>query len=486
MTEIREVAASRPLVLDVDGTFLRTDMLFETFWAGLGRDPFGVLRAVLRDFRRPERLKAELARIAPIRTDLLPVSPAVAELALRARAEGREVILASAADESLVRRLSADYALSDRVFASDGRTNLKGSRKAAALVGAFGERGFDYAGNAPVDMAVWERADSAIVVGHVPAARGLAAAGIALTELPGGWDRRGLLRAMRPHQWVKNVLLILPMIAAHRFDLATLLPILLGIVAFSAAASCIYIVNDLMDLEADRLHPTKCRRPFASGDVPIQIGMAASAGLGALAIGIALALTWAFVGVIVLYMMLSLGYSLKLKRLRWVDIATLASLYTVRVVAGAAAAAVDVSIYMLIFIFPIFITLGCVKRLTELTLAKSDEKLPGRGYARSDRGDLLNVAWLGTIGALVIFFLYSVSDQGRELYPTTWILWAAMFPMALWLVRMVALGWYGKQDYDPIVFAMRDKFGIGILMLTLSLMFWAAGLWAQWFGAVQG
>ena len=151
-------------------------------------------------------------------------------------------------------------------------------------------------------------------------------------------------------------------------------------------------------------------------------------------------------------------------------------------VAGAAAAQVYVSIYMLIFIFPIFITLGCVKRLTELTLATSDERLPGRGYGRTDRSDLLNVAILGTVGALLIFFLYSVSDQGLLLYPTTWILWAAMLPMSLWLIRMVMLGWFGKQDYDPIVFAMRDKFGIGILMMTLSLMFWAAGLWARWFG----
>jgi hypothetical protein len=143
---------------------------------------------------------------------------------------------------------------------------------------------------------------------------------------------------------------------------------------------------------------------------------------------------------------------------------------------------VVVSIYMLIFIFPVFVTLGCVKRLTELTLATSDERLPGRGYGRPDRGDLLNVAILGTVGALVIFFLYSVSDQGLLLYPTTWILWAAMAPMALWLIRMVMLGWFGTQDYDPIVFAMRDKFGIGILMITLSLMFWAAGLWARWFG----
>lgn len=476
------MTTQRPLVLDVDGTFLKTDILYETFWAGLGRDPWGVVRAVLRGFAHPERLKADLARIAPLRTELLPVNPAVADLALKARTEGREVVLASASDDSLVQRLAADYGLSEQVFASDGRTNLKGVAKADALVAAYGAGGFDYAGNDAIDLPVWERAHTAMVVGRVPAADRLTSLGGRIA-IEGGWSWRALLKAIRPHQWVKNVLLILPLIASHRFDMETLVPILLGIVAFSAAASSIYLVNDLMDLEADRLHPTKCRRPFASGDVPLSVGMIAFAVLGTLALGIAVSLNWAFFGVVLLYMAISLAYSLKLKRLRWVDIATLAALYTIRVVAGAAAGQVEVSIYMLIFIFPIFITLGCVKRLTELTLAKSDEKLPGRGYGRTDRNDLLNVAWLGTIGALVIFFLYTVSDQGRELYPTTWILWSAMIPMALWLVRMVALGWYGKQDYDPIVFAMRDKFGIGILMITLSLMFWAAGLWSQWFGA---
>ncbi|WP_413874392.1 UbiA family prenyltransferase [Albidovulum sp.] len=472
----------KPLVLDVDGTFLKTDMLFETFWAGLGSDPIATIRATAANFRHPERLKAELARIAPIRTDLLPVNPEVADLALRSRMAGREVVLASASDRSLVTRLAADYGLSERVFASDVTRNLKGPLKAAELVGAYGERGFDYAGDNTVDMAVWERAENAIVVGQVPQARELAARGQNVVEIGGGWNWRALVKALRPHQWVKNVLLFLAMIAAHRFDLATLVPILWGIVAFSAAASSIYIVNDLLDLEADRLHPTKCRRPFASGDVPITVGMAAFAALAVIALGVAAALNLAFFGVVVLYMVTSLAYSLKLKRMRWIDISALAALYTIRVIAGAAAASVDVSVYMLIFIFPIFITLGCVKRLTELTLATSDERLPGRGYGRPDRGDLLNVAMLGTFWALVIFFLYSLSDQGRALYPTTWILWVAMVPMALWLVRMVMLGWYGKQDYDPIVFAMRDKFGIGLLMIILSLMFWAAGLWSQWFG----
>ncbi|GAB4390653.1 UbiA family prenyltransferase [Albidovulum sp.] len=472
----------KPLVLDVDGTFLRTDLLFETFWAGLGHDPWATLKAVARNLRHPERMKAELARIAPLRLDLLPVNGEVADLALKSRLAGREVILASASDRTLVEPLAAEYGLSPRVFASDGSTNLKGAAKAEALVAAFGEKGFDYAGDSTADLAVWARAENAFVVGRLPSARALSAHGRNVVEIGNGWDWRALVKALRPHQWVKNVLLLLAMIAAHRFELATLIPILWGIVAFSAAASSIYIVNDLLDLEADRLHPTKCRRPFAAGDVPIPVGMATVAALALLALAIAFALNWAFLGVILLYMALSLAYSLKLKRMRWIDIATLAALYTIRVIAGAAAGEVDVSIYMLIFIFPIFVTLGCVKRLTELTLATSDERLPGRGYGRGDRGDLLNVSILGTIGALLIFFLYSISEQGRELYPTTWILWLAMIPMTWWLIRMVLLGWFGKQDYDPIVFAMRDKLGIGILMITLSLMFWAAGLWGQWFG----
>ncbi|WP_147125688.1 UbiA family prenyltransferase [Shimia ponticola] len=296
------------------------------------------------------------------------------------------------------------------------------------------------------------------------------------------WKARDLIKALRPHQWVKNILLILPMIAAHDFTLATLSLVILGIIAFSAAASAIYIVNDLLDLEADRLHPTKCKRPFAAGTVPLGVGMATCLILIAVALAVGTVLGAAFFAVVCLYMIVSLAYSLKLKRMRWVDIATLAALYTIRVVAGAAASQVEASAMMLIFIFPIFITLGCVKRLTELTLATSDERLPGRGYGRTDRGDLLNVAGLGIFGALLVFGLYTFSEQALILYPTRWILWLAMVPMAIWMVRMVVLGYRGKQDYDPIVFAMRDKTGIGILMITLSLMFYAAGLWAQWFG----
>ena len=474
------MTVSKPLVLDIDGTLLRTDMLFENVWAGLGTDPIRTIKAGATLFRKPALLKEAVYNIADIRVDLLPVNTEVLEFAKAAQADGREVVLASASDERLVQALADHHGFDGAIGSKDGH-NLKGANKAAALVERYGKGGFDYAGYDPSDSAIWDVADKAIIVGT---AGGAAARypSEKVTTFDAPHKSSEAIRAMRPHQWIKNVLLFLPMIAAHQFGLASFGLIILGIMAFSAAASCIYIVNDLLDLEADRLHVKKCKRPFAAGTVPIKTGMMICAGLGVFALSLGAFLGIAFFGVVALYMILSLAYSLKLKRMRWIDIFTLASLYTIRVVAGAAASRVDASVFMLIFIFPIFVTLGCVKRLTELTLATNDDRLPGRGYGRPDRPDLLNVGILGMIGSLVIFFLYSFSEQARMLYPSQWLLWVALIPIAAWLNRMVRLGWYGKQDYDPIVFALKDKRGIGLLLITLSLMFYSAGLWQKWFG----
>lgn len=446
----------KPLVVDADAALLPTGLALECFWSALGRAPLATMGAVLRNLGRPARLKAILFRLASLRADLLPSRPDVAARIEQARAAGRPVTLVSACDARMATALRDAMGLDAEVMASDGATHLRGAARRRALDAAFGRDGYDYIGP--------PRRDD----GPGPAQSA-------------GWQWRDLLRALRPHQWVKNVLLLLPLIAAHDFGWSLLGPVLLGMVAFSAAASSIYIVNDLLDLEADRLHPTKRHRPFAAGAVPIAVGMIAAALLALGALGLALAIGPALLGVLALYMGLSLSYSLRLKRMRWVDIATLAGLYTIRVLAGAVAAGVPATGYLIAFIYPIFITLGCVKRLTELTLATSDERLPGRGYGRPDRGDLLNVAGLGTFGALLVFFLYGFSETGTELYPRRWLLWLALVPVAAWLIRMVWLGWTGKQDYDPIVFALRDRYGLALIFFTLTLMFYAAGLvWPDW------
>ena len=473
--------STKPLVLDADGTLLRTDMLLEGIWKGIGTDPSATIKAFSLIGDRAA-FKAEIARIAPLRVDLLPANADIVAMATEAKDAGREVSIASASDISLVQPL-ADHHGIERVFASDNGVNLKGTAKADALVAAYGDKGFDYAGNDKSDRKIWDHSDGAIVVGNAGGgAKGLSN----VVKVNGGWSPRAVLKSMRPHQWVKNVLLFLPMIAAHAFYVETFLAVCLGIVSFSAAASCIYIVNDLLDIEADRLHVKKCKRPFAAGTVPIPIGMLTCAALGVIALGVAAMLSVHMFGVVAFYMALSLAYSLRLKRMRWIDIMVLASLYTLRVVAGAAASGVDASVFMLIFIFPIFISLGCVKRMTELALAKDENPLPGRGYARRDMGDLLNMSAVGMVGALVIFFLYSYSDQALALYPDQWLLWVALVPIAAWLYRMIKLGYMGRMDYDPIVFAMSDIRGIGFLLITLSLLFYAAGLWSEWYGRLFG
>ncbi|SIO53942.1 4-hydroxybenzoate polyprenyltransferase [Rhodovulum sp. ES.010] len=428
-----------PLVLDVERSFLATELALEAFWSGLHRAPRATLVALLRHAGQPAALRRALTRIAPPRVDLLPVRPEAAARARAARAAGCEVVLVSDADPALLAALAAHHGLSCPFWPAQGR----GGR----------------CGDAPKVPAR-------------PAAR----------EGRPRWSRRALLHALRPHQWVKNLLLLLPVLAAHAFSTPILLLALAGIVAFSAAASSIYIVNDLLDLEADRLHPVKRNRPFAAGAVPIGTGMAASLGLAFVAFALGAALGPAFLGVLGLYMVLSLAYSLRLKRMRWVDVATLAALYTLRVVAGAAATGVGASVLMLVFVFPVFLALGCVKRMTELALAEDGRRLPGRGYGRADRDDLLNMAGLGVVAALLVFFGYSFTDQARALYPSRWMLWVALLPLAAWLVRMVVLGYRGAQDYDPILFAVRDRVGLGLIFLALCCMFHGAGLWQRGLG----
>ncbi|MEM7441619.1 MAG: UbiA family prenyltransferase [Pseudomonadota bacterium] len=470
------MSSQLPLVVDIDGTFLKTDMLFEGFWLAMGKAPQETIRIAWEHFGDRARLKQEIVRLADIRVDLLPVNPEIELMVRRAQDEGREVIFASASDIALVQKLADYHNIDGPHLGSDGSTNLKGAAKAEALEERYGRGGFAYAGDHSSDLDVWKRAGDAILVGyHSGPARALDAAGISFTRLHKGWSRRSLAKGLRPHQWVKNALLLLPLVAAHSLDPMAVFRVMIAIAAFSAAASSIYVVNDLLDLEADRQHPKKQFRPLAAGQARIPDAMLMSFALGFFAIGAAFLIGWALMGVVILYMVLSLSYSLTLKRMRWVDIATLAGLYTLRVIAGGIAAQVAASGWLIALIFPTFLALGCVKRLTELTLAKSDGKVPGRGYTPADRGDLLNVAGLGVFFSLLVFLLYTFSPTAAALYQDVWLLRLALIPLAFWQIRMVILGWQGKQDYDPIVFAMRDVTGLIVIGITVLLLFYAAG-----------
>jgi len=464
---------SLPLAVDVDGSLLKTDLLLESFWAAMGQHPVACLKAVFRHlFNRPQ-LKKQLAALAALDVSLLPLQADV--VAVMAAADG-EVILASGSDMALVGQLSDSLHLGAAPMASDGRVNLTGARKAAALVERYGAGEHRYIGNSTADLPVWASSAGGYVVGAGKGlARKVADLGLDIRPLGKPMAFGALFRALRPHQWVKNILLLLPLLAAHRADSAGFLLAGIGIALFSMAASSIYIVNDLMDLEADRKHETKCKRPFAAGEASLLAGMGVSVGLGGAALLGAALLSWQMAAIIALYMVLSLSYSMGLKRLRWVDIAMLAALYTLRVVAGSVAVGVAMSGWLGAFIFPIFLALGGVKRLIELGKAKDEAALPGRGYARRDRADLRNISITAAVGALVVYTLYTYSEIAATLYENLWMIRLAALPVALWLARMITLGWRGKMDYDPIVFALRDPIGLALVGTGAVMLVQAAG-----------
>lgn len=468
---------SKPLVIDVDGSLLRTDMLFESFLAAIGTDAPRALKIAWNTRKDRPRMKSELASLSQIQVDRLPVNPEVLALAKAAQSEGREVVLASGSDKKLVQALANRLGIKGEHLGSEPGLNLTGKNKAVALVERFGKNGFHYVGDSDVDLSVWECSSAAIAV--APSARvrvKLEALGMPVTYVGKGWSARNLVKALRPHQWIKNVLLLLPLFAVHRLDFHGFERVLLAIVAFSLAASSIYIVNDLLDLDADRQHERKHLRPFAAGSVPIQVGMVTSLLLGITALTLASIIDWKMLGLVAIYMSLSLAYSVYLKRQRWIDIWVLAILYTLRVVAGAVAGSVAASGWLIAFVFPVFMALGCVKRMTEVARAKHDKRLPGRAYAKGDRGDLLNMSVLSAFNADIIFLAYTYSETAYLLYAGIWELRWVVIPVSAWMYRMIWTGWAGKQNYDPIVFAMRDRVGLSLAIVSVLGLYNAAAL----------
>ena len=474
---MKDVTA-KPLVIDVDNSLLRTDMLLESFWVALGKYAPQAILAAVQNLGDRARLKHELATLSDLDVSRLPINDHVLEIAHAAQAQGRDVVLASASDQRLVNRLADRLGLQGDHFGSTPDLNLAGEAKGAALVARYGDGGFAYIGDAPVDLKVWAKADEAIAVNPSPTIlRGLAAMGKDVQTVDGGWYWIDLLRAMRPHQWIKNILLLLPFVAAQRTDFYGIEVVLMAIVAFSFAASSIYIVNDLLDLDADRQHERKKNRPFAAGTVPIKVGMITSVILGILAISIAASIGWKLLAIVVVYMSLSLAYSVYLKALRWVDIWVLATLYTLRVVAGSVAASVAASGWFIAFVFPVFMSLGCVKRLTELARSKTEGRVPGRAYARVDRPDLLNMSVMAALFGNIIFLTYSYSETAQDLYVGIWELRWCVIPISAWMVRMISTGWAGTQNYDPIVFALRDRIGLALSIVIVLGLINAAGGW---------
>lgn len=450
----------RPLVVDLDGTLVRSDLLVESAFAHLGHDPlriFGLLSAI---WRGKAALKAEIAAGTDIDVSHLPYDEDVLSLIRQKRAEGHQVYLASASNERYVRAVADHIGLFDGWFASNDQENLSSGIKACRLVETFGEGGFDYVGNGRADLAVWTAASQRIAVRPSSTVRSkLKAMDPEATVLENKMSRtRAWVKLLRLHQWSKNALVFVPILTAQRFDLLALGQAAGAFLAFSLAASAIYILNDLVDLDADRRHPSKKHRPLAAGTVPITQAMVLIPVLVVAALGGALAIEPAFAAVLLAYILLTTAYTFVLKRKMLIDVVVLASLYTVRVVGGAAAISVYMSEWLLGFSMFIFTALALMKRYVELT-SRIDNDLSdptNRNYLKSDLEIVGALAASASFSAVIVFALYISSDAVRPLYEHPRVLWLICPILIYWLGRALMMAHRRLMDDDPIIFALRD------------------------------
>jgi 4-hydroxybenzoate polyprenyltransferase/phosphoserine phosphatase len=467
-----------PLVVDVDGTLVRSDLL----WEGLLKVAFGAPHQTFRLLGAATRgrgaLKELVASLGAPAVETLPLEPEVLRLVGRARSEGQRVLLVSGAAEAQVR------ALVERVqaaggYGSTGATNLTGVKKLGAILALY--RQFDYVGNALADLPLWSAARRAYAVNATPLTRWLAHRRrpdlIVLKQAPRRWT--AWLRALRPHQWTKNVLVLLPALAAHlSLTEGRGVAAALALLSWSLAASGTYVLNDLLDLGSDRSHATKYRRPFAAGDISVPTGLITFALLWAAALAMAGALSIRFAHVLASYLALSGAYSLWLKRRPILDVLVLAVLYTLRVIAGAVLFAVPLSRWFLAFSVFLFFSLAVLKRVIELRRKArhgsegeklDDQPLPGRGYRAEDTSVLVSLGAAAGVASSLVFCLYITSTDVTRLYHRPDLLWIGL-PILLYVqARMWLLAGRDEMHQDPVVFGLTDRPSIfaGLLLLLV-------------------
>lgn len=449
-----------PLVVDLDGTLVRTDTLVEAFLHLLATRPFAAMRAVFALRGGKAALKARVAELSPIEAETLPLNADVLTFLQSEKAKARRIYLATAADRRHAAAIADHLGLFDGVFASEGGVNLSGKAKAAALTEAFGQQGFDYIGDAMVDLPVWGEAKRAFVANARPAVERAVRRNFAEWRIVAGRESGSLamVRALRPHQWLKNLLIFVPLIAAHQAGIAALQAVL-AFLSFSLCASGAYLLNDLLDLRGDRRHPRKKLRPFAAGTLGPTQGAAMVPLLLGGAFALALTLPMKFALVLALYMVLTTGYSLYVKRLAMIDVTVLACLYGARIMAGAAATGIDISPWLLVFSLFFFFSLALIKRCTELIgrRAASAGDPPGRAYQLDDLPLLEMMAAASAYVSVLVLALYVNSAAVTALYRKPHFLWAGCIVLMFWMSRTLLMTHRDQMHDDPVVFAVTDR-----------------------------
>lgn len=455
---------SPPLVVDLDGTLILTDSLQELALAQCKNSLWQALRIPAWLQQGKARLKQTLAERNPLDAASLPYHQELLQWLRAEQAQGRTLVLCTGADQRVAQAVAEHLGLFSAVIASDGQHNLTAARKAQALVQRYGAQGFDYVGNSRDDLPVWQQARQAIVANAAPAVQQAAQqqGNVARSFPAPARDARSLLRTLRPHQWLKNLLLFVPLLAAQQFGNGGAWGLLLlAFLSFSLCASAVYIGNDLLDLQSDRQHPRKCQRPFASGRIPVAWGVALAPLLLAASLGLGLLVGPAFLAWLAVYFALTCWYSLSLKRLVLLDCLTLAGLYTLRIVAGAAAVGLVLSHWLFGVSGFMFLSLSFLKRYTELHMlaqrGSGQASAHGRGYLAQD-APLVQALGVGAgYAAAVLLALYLDSNTARTMYRLPEAIFLAIAVLVYWISWLWLQAHRGQMHDDPVFFAIKDR-----------------------------
>jgi 4-hydroxybenzoate polyprenyltransferase len=432
-----------PLVVDLDGTLVKSDLLIESLLDLLRKHPLCLFLLPWWLARGKARFKHEIGRRVSLNTAALPWRTEFIEDLRRQRAEGRSLVLATGSDARTAGQIADHLQLFDVVLATDGTRNLAGEHKRHYLVDRFGEKGFDYAASGERDdLIVWKSARSAILVNRES----------------GGVAKR--LGALRPRHWLKNLLVFVPLIAAHRFNnFASLERTLLAFIAFGLCASSGYLFNDLLDLESDRYHPQKRFRPFAAGDLPLSYALTMIPTL-VIAAGLLSALVSPLLfAILAIYFAMSAAYSFHIKKVAVLDVLFLAGLYTVRIMAGSAAVGIWSSHWLLAFSIFLFFSLALVKRYGELVIMRGvdGDRAKARGYELNDEELLAAMGIASGYMAVLVLALYISSTKAPALYAHPQLLWLLCPLLLYWISYVWLISHRGKMQSDPVVFATSDR-----------------------------
>ena len=467
----------RNIVVDLDGTLILSDILVENFFLFLHLHPFRIFEAISWLLRGKAHFKMRLADAVMPDVNHLPYNQPLIEWLQVRRAAGARLVLATASDARIAANVASHVGLFDDVLGTEGGINLSSKAKRDALISRYGERGYEYVGNSKADLPVWQAADVIHVNNPEP---GVLAAAERQGKIGQVFDCRKpyfntMFKALRVHQWIKNLLIFVPLVASHRFSEGILVQQgIIAFVAFGTCASSVYLLNDLLDLQDDRQHCTKRFRPLAAGTFPVLHALV----MIPLLLGIAFAMSLlllpkVFVAVLGGYYVLTLAYSFRLKRIVILDVVTLALLYTVRVIAGAAAMSLSITFWIFAFCTFLFLSLAFVKRYAELYNAlKNGEtnKAAGRGYYPADFELLSSLGVASGYSAVLVLALYINESSSGTLYQSPQWMWPACPLLLFWVSRIWLIAHRGQMHDDPIVFALRDKVSL-VVGVLFSIVF---------------